>query len=97
VPLLGLLFRRAETVDVETELVVFIRPKVIRPGQAPTARERTLADAINHPDRRPQVIRTDPLRLHVKEEDDRARRVPPQTIEKPAASPPPPKAAAKQS
>ena len=72
----GFLFRRVETVDAETELVVFIRPKIIRPRQPLTAREKTLAGAINHPDQRPQVIRTDPLRLHVQEEDARARRIP---------------------
>jgi len=72
----GFLFRRVETVDAETELVVFIRPKIVRVKQPLTAREKILTDAINHPDRRPQVIRTDPLRLHVQEEDARARRIP---------------------
>jgi len=72
----GFLFRRVETVDAETELVVFIRPKIVRVKQPLTVREKTLAGAINHPDRRPQAIRTDPLRLHVQEEDARTRQIP---------------------
>jgi len=73
---LGSLFRRSETVDVDTELVVFIRPKVVPPGVRLTSRERTLAEAIDNPDARLQIERSDPFRLNPEEEDDRARRVP---------------------
>jgi len=76
IPWLGVLFRRVETVEVDTELVVFIRPKIIPPGTKLTVRERTMAEAIDNVERRPQVIRTDPLRRNIQEEDDRARRVP---------------------
>ena len=76
VPLLGAIFRRVETADVETELVIFIRPKIVRPGQGLTARERTLAEAIDHVDRRTQIIRTDPLRINVLKENERTRSVP---------------------
>jgi type IV pilus secretin PilQ/predicted competence protein len=91
-PILGLLFRRVETVDTETELVVFIRPKVIRPGQTLTARQRTLAEAIDHVDRRPQIVRTDPLRLHVAEEDARDRTVPAGPPKSPTQAQKPPEA-----
>ncbi len=76
IPWLGVLFRRVETVEVDTELVVFIRPTIIPPGAKLTTREQTMADAIDNVERRPQVIRTDPLRRNIAEEDDRARRVP---------------------
>jgi general secretion pathway protein D len=72
----GHMFRRVETADVETELVVFIRPRVIPPGTPLTGRERTLAGALDHVDQRPQLERTDPLRLRVEEEEERRRRVP---------------------
>jgi hypothetical protein len=55
---------------------VFIRPRVIPPGAPLTSRERTLAGALDHVDRRPQLERTDPLRLRVEEEEERRRRVP---------------------
>ena len=83
-PILGFMFRRVETVDTETELVVFIRPKVTRPNQALTARENVMAEAIDHVDRRPQTVRTDPLRLHVAEEDARDRTLPAAPPKKPA-------------
>ncbi|MBE3069990.1 MAG: hypothetical protein IMZ66_07115, partial [Planctomycetes bacterium] len=55
IPWLGALFRRSENVDVDTELVVFIRPKVVPPALRLTTRERTLAEAIDNPDSRPLI------------------------------------------
>jgi type II secretory pathway component GspD/PulD (secretin) len=62
--------------DVDTELVIFIRPKVIRRDQGLTQRERTLAEALDHIDRSPQVIKTDPLRLEPILGIDRGRTIP---------------------
>jgi len=74
--LIGGLFRRVETVEVDTELVIFITPHIVTPAQTLTGRERVLAEAIDHPDTRSLLERGDPLRIGVKKEDDRARRVP---------------------
>ncbi len=76
IPWLGLLFRRVQMVDVDTELVLFIRVKLVPPHLGLTPRERKLADALDHIDRRPQIERTDPLRRNAKAEDERTRRVP---------------------
>jgi hypothetical protein len=61
---------------VDTELVIFITPHIVTPAQNLTGRERVLAEAIDHPDTRSLLERSDPLRIGVKKEDDRARRVP---------------------
>jgi type IV pilus secretin PilQ/predicted competence protein len=74
--IIGHMFRRDETADIETELVVFIRPRVIPPGDPLTARERTLAGAVDRIEVRPHLERSDPLRLHVEEEQERRRRIP---------------------
>ena len=76
IPGLGGLFRRVVTTEVDTELVIFITPHVVYPNRSLTAREEILTEALDHLERRPMVIRTDPLRLFVGKEEDRARRVP---------------------
>ncbi|HUU90382.1 MAG TPA: secretin N-terminal domain-containing protein [Phycisphaerae bacterium] len=76
IPWLGILFRRVQTVDVDTELVLFIRAKLVPRHLGLTPREKKLAEALDHMDRRPQIQRTDPLRRNAKIEDDRTRRVP---------------------
>jgi len=76
IPWLGILFRRVQTVDVDTELVLFIRAKLVPRHLGLTPRERKLAEAIDHLDRRPQIQRTDPLRRNAQTEDERTRRVP---------------------
>ncbi len=76
IPGLGALFRRNVSVEVETELVIFIRPRIVRPGATLTRREATLAGAIDHPDRRPQILRSAPLRCDVEGQDEDRRTVP---------------------
>ncbi len=76
IPGIGALFRRVQTVDVDTELVLFIRAKLVPRHLGLTPREKKLAEALDHLDRRRQIERTDPLRLNAKTEEDRARRVP---------------------
>jgi len=76
IPWLGVLFRRVQTVDVDTELVLFIRAKLVPRHLGLTPREKKLAEALDHLDRRPQIERTDPLRRNAKIEDERIRRVP---------------------
>jgi type IV pilus assembly protein PilQ len=76
IPWLGVMFRRVQTVDVDTELVLFIRAKLVPRHLGLTPREKKLADALDHLDRRPQIERTDPLRRNAKAEEDRTRRVP---------------------
>ena len=76
IPGLGFLFRRVQIVDVDTELVLFIRSKLVPRGLNLTTRQRKMAEAIDHIDRRPQIERTDPLRLDAQTEAERARRVP---------------------
>ena len=76
IPWLGVLFRRVQTVDVDTELVLFIRAKLVPRHLGLTPREKKLAEALDHMDRRPQIERTDPLRRNAKIEDERIRRVP---------------------
>jgi len=75
-PIAGALFRRMVADDVETELVIFIRPKIVRRGQTLTERERTLAEALDHVDRSPQVLKTDPLRIEPILGIDRGRTIP---------------------
>ena len=76
IPWLGILFRRVQTVDVDTELVLFIRAKLVPRHLGLTPREKKLAEALDHLDRRPQIERTDPLRRNARTEEDRVRRVP---------------------
>jgi len=76
IPILGGLFRRSESVEVETELVIFITPHVVPHGKGLTKRERTLVKAIDHPDPRPLLERSDPLRSRVEEEAERSRYLP---------------------
>jgi type IV pilus secretin PilQ/predicted competence protein len=75
-PLLGAFFRRMVADEVETELVIFIRPKIVRRAQGLTERERTLAEALDHVDHSPQVIKTDPLRIEPILGIDRGRTIP---------------------
>jgi type II secretory pathway component GspD/PulD (secretin) len=75
-PLIGGLFRRSESVEVETELVIFITPHIVAPDQSLTGREHTLAEAIDHPDTRSLLERSDPLRNPFGNEAERARHIP---------------------
>jgi len=75
-PLIGGLFRRSESVEVETELVIFITPHIVSADQSLTGRQQTQAEAIDHPDSRSLLERSDPLRNPFRNEAERARRVP---------------------
>ena len=74
--LVGGLFRRVETTDVESELVLFIRTRIVPTNQTLTARERTLSGALDNIEMPPQILGTDPLRLHVREDRQRTHSVP---------------------
>jgi type II secretory pathway component GspD/PulD (secretin) len=75
-PGLGGLFRRVTASDVDTELVIFIRPFIVPRGLKLTSREKVLAGALDHKDDRPLGERTNPLRRNVADEKKRRRTVP---------------------
>ncbi len=74
--LLGGLFRRIRTVEVESELVVFIRVRIAPPGERLTDRQWALADAISRIQRIEPEVRTDPLRVGEKGKQDESRTIP---------------------
>lgn len=74
--LLGGLFRRVRTAEVESELVVFIRVRIPPHGQRLTDRQWALAEAINSIQRQPPEVRTDPLRVGKTGRQAPSRKVP---------------------
>ena len=76
IPVIGALFRRSVSTEADTELAIFITPHIVRQGQGLTDREKVLASALDHRDRRTLLERSDPLRLRVPAEEEKAHSLP---------------------